>query len=297
MNGKDAHLLDRFLDYIRVECGLSRATQIAYRYQIENYLTRLASLKPNLRRASKATILSILERKRKGGAAPGTLFNFVLAIRRFHRFLAETETGFTDPTAGMRLPKLVQRIPNPLSVPEIERFLDMAKATKFVDIRNRALFELAYSSGLRAAELVGLKLDQINFEEGWIRVQNGKGGKDRVVPVGPRALESLRLYLEARKPRFPITSGHIFLNSRGKPLNRGGFWWLVKRRARRIGLDGRVTPHVFRHCFASHLLAGGGSLRAIQEMLGHADISTTQIYTHVDLDFLMKTCRRAHPRY
>ncbi|MCG3204856.1 MAG: Tyrosine recombinase XerD [Elusimicrobia bacterium] len=297
MNRKDAELLARFLAHIRGECGLSKATESTYRYQIESYLSRLAAIKTNLRRVTKATLLSILERRRKAGATSGTLFNFILAIRRFHRFLTEDDTGFIDPTAGMKLPKLTQRIPNPLSVQEIERFLDLPTGNKFTGLRNRALFELAYSSGLRASEMVGLQRDQIRLEEGWIRVKKGKGGKDRVVPIGPKATESITRYLEARERRFGGINGPLFLNLKGKPLNRGGFWWLVRQRARQVGLEDRLTPHLIRHCYATHLLAGGASLRAIQELLGHADISTTQIYTHVDLNFLTKTCRDAHPRY
>lgn len=294
--GEDAGLLSRFLAYVREECLLSQATESAYRYQIEIYIAHLSSLKANLRDVSRTTLLSILDRRRKAGAASGTLFNFILAIRRFHRFLAETETGFADPTAGMKLPKLTQQIPNPMSVAEIERFLDLPAGNKFTALRNRALFELAYSSGLRASELVGLKYDQIDLTEECIRV-HGKGGKDRVVPMGPKAAESIVVYLQARERRFGGINGPLFLNSKGKSLNRGGFWWLVRQRARQVGLEGRVTPHLFRHSFATHLLIGGADLRAIQELLGHADISTTQIYTHVDLEFLKKTCRKAHPRF
>ncbi len=297
MNRKDAELLAQFLAHIRGECGLSKATESTYRYQIESYLSRLAALKTNLRRVTKTTLLSILDRRRKTGAASGTLFNFILAIRRFHRFLTEDDTGFINPTAGMKLPKLTQRIPNPLSVQEIERFLDLPTGDRFTGIRNRALFELAYSSGLRASELVGLQRDQIRLEEGWIRVRKGKGGKDRVVPIGPKAIESMARYLEARERLFGGINGPLFLNLKGNPLNRGGFWWLVRQRARQVGLGGRITPHLIRHCYATHLLAGGASLRAIQELLGHADISTTLIYTHVDLNFLTTTCRDAHPRY
>lgn len=277
MNRKDAGLLAQFLVYVRRECGLSNATENAYRYQLNNYLSCLASLKLDLRHATRANILSILERRRKEGSSSGTLFNQTLAIRRLHRYLTDTQAGFADPTAGMKLPKLNQKIPNPLSIQEMEKFLNTPMGSKFTEIRNRALFEIAYSSGLRASELIGLKIEQINFEEGSIRIRRGKGGRDRVVPVGPKALESLRLYLEAKESRFPLTSGHVFVNSRGKPLNRGGFWWLVKRQGRRAGLDESITPHLFRHTFATHLLNGGASLRAIQEMLGHTDISTTQI--------------------
>lgn len=297
MPEKDTDLLAQFLEYIRVECGLSKATESVYRYQLKNYLSRLASLKMNLHRVTKVTLLSIQERRRKEGAESSTLFCQALAVRRLHRYLADTYSGFTDPTIGMKLPKLNPKIPNPISIPEMERLLNTPTGNKFTDIRNRALFEVAYSSGLRASELVCLKIEQINLEEGWIRVKKGKCGKDRVVPVGPKATESISRYLEARERRFGGVNGPLFLNSKGKPLNRGGFWWLVKKRARQVGLNGRVTPHLFRHCYATHLLAGGASLRAIQELLGHADISTTQIYTHVDLDFLTKTCQRAHPRY
>ncbi|MCG3204316.1 MAG: Tyrosine recombinase XerD [Elusimicrobia bacterium] len=292
----DTERLISFLAHVRDEKRLSQATVDSYRYQLTNYLRHLASLGGNLGCVKQKSIVELMKRRQSQGAKPGTLLSQLIAIRQFHRFLLTAE-GLGDPTTHLNLPKRRPKIPTPISPSEMEKILNPPASQKFTRLRDHALLELAYSSGMRANELVTLKIGDVNLLDGWARVVNGKGGKERVVPVGHKANEAIVRYLRARSNRFPTASNVLFLNSKGQALQRGGFWWIVKQQARRVGIIGRVTPHQFRHSFATHLLAGGADLRAIQEMLGHADISTTQIYTHVDLDFLMQTCRRAHPRY
>ena len=196
----------------------------------------------------------------------------------------------------MRLPKFTQRLPKPLSVVEMEKLLSLPTGTKFHRIRFRAMLELLYATGLRVSELIGLNMDRVNLDEGWVRVM-GKGSKERIVPFGPRAKESLLCYLDYRRNRFPLAKDTFFLNSRGQGLTRGGFWWELRRRAWQSGIKGRVTPHQIRHSCATHLLEGGADIRILQAMLGHNSIITTQRYTHVSVALIRKACGQAHPSF
>jgi len=202
-----------------------------------------------------------------------------------------------DPSERIESPKRWRTLPSVLTVADIERLLAAPNTDEPLAIRDRALLEFAYATGVRVSELVGLTLQDILFKEGVARVF-GKGAKERLVPVGRRALGAVALYAREIRPTLDkgVGRGALFLNARGGPLSRVGAWGVIKKMAKRAGLTKRVTPHTLRHTFATHLLEGGADLRAVQEMLGHADLSTTQLYTHVDRDYLRSVHKSYHPR-
>ncbi|MBN1687980.1 MAG: tyrosine recombinase [Candidatus Omnitrophica bacterium] len=288
--------LDKFIEYLRVERGLSENTWASYRRQILSYLRFLNDRGQDAVTVGREAIIEYLRQRKDGGLKGSSLFIVTIAIRQFHRFLKERSLSANDPTVGIRLPKFKQKLPDPLSAAEMEKLLRPTLSRKFSAVRNIALVELAYSTGLRATELVTLKMNQINLTEGWARVV-GKGDKERVVPVGNKAKEAVLAYIEVRKNRSPIATDTLFLNSRGQPLTRGGFGRELKEMAKRKGIIGRVTPHQLRHSFATRLLEGGTDIRVIQEALGQSDISTTQRYTHVRPELIRTNCEKSHPRF
>ncbi len=294
MTGTD--LLSRFLSHLRAERGLSLATQTAYRRQIERYLRDLSHKNQPLADSTKETIVSYLESRQYAGLKPSSVFHLALAIRLFFRFIYAEKLLPTDPAAGLKLPKFQQIIPEPLSVAQMGSLLAPLVPVSFKSLRTQTMIDAAYNLGLRVSELVNLKVDDVNFIEGFVRVRRGKGGRDRIVPFGRSLNETLQRYVEATTQQPNSQSPYLFLSARGKPIGRGTFWWLLKRWAKRAGIKGRVSPHQLRHSFATHLLAGGADLRGIQAALGHKDIRQTQIYTHVDLEML-KECVRHHPRF
>lgn len=289
-------LLEEFARHLRVERGLSENTLLTYSYQLKGYAAFLATKGKSPLSAEREDILAYLETKKKSGHRSATLFACAIALRQFHRFLKEQDYAKTDATQGMRLPKFKQRLPEPASVEEMEKLLGFPTGNKFHHALMKAALELLYSTGMRVSELTQLKPGQVNLEEGWIRVM-GKGSKERLVPFGEKARESLRRYLEAREARSLLSRDVLFLNSRGHRLARGAFWSQLRVMARRAGIRGRLYPHRVRHSAASHMLAGGADIRILQELLGHRNISTTQRYTHVNADLLKATCRKTHPRF
>jgi integrase/recombinase XerD len=293
---KGSELLDKFLAHLRVERGLSPATQSAYRLQIDGYLRDISNHRSTLVDSTKETILTYIGSRQLAGLKPSSIFHLVLAIRQFHRFLYSENLLPTDPTAGMKLPKFEHVIPEPLSVVQMEALLIPLVSFSFTTLRTQSMIATAYNLGLRVSELVNLKVGDVNFEEGSVRVRRGKGGRDRLVPFGQTLKETLLRYVEARIKQPNATAPHLFLSARGRPISRGTFWWLLKRWANRAGIKGRVSPHQLRHSFATHLLNGGANLRGIQAALGHKDIRQTQIYSHVDMTFLRETLRH-HPKF
>ncbi|MCB4757295.1 MAG: tyrosine recombinase [Elusimicrobia bacterium] len=289
-------LIRKFLTHLQVERGLSDNTCSTYRFQLQVYLRFLNARGLMAPQISRDHVLAFLEERKKGGIKSSSQFITVIAIRSFHRFLKERGYWADDPTVGIRLPKFKQRLPEPLSVGEMEKLLRPTGSQKFSAIRNLALLELAYSTGLRASELVTLRLEQLDLKEGWIRV-TGKGNKDRIVPLGTKAKEALLAYLDTRMNRFPLATDTLFLNSRGHPLTRGGFGRQLKEMALQKGVPGRVTPHQLRHSFATRLLEGGASLRTIQILMGHNKLDTLQKYIHVSTRLLRETCLKSHPRF
>jgi len=290
-------LLDEFVRHLRVERGLSRNTWLSYGYQIKGYLAFLAAHGKGPLSAGRDDVLAHLEAKKDGGRQSASMFAAAIAVRQFHRFLRERGHAGVDPTQGMRLPKFNQRLPEPLSLADMERLLAAPAGAKFTAVRDRAMIELMYATGMRVSELVGLRLGQVDIDAGWVRVM-GKGSKERLVPFGPRAAAALHSYLDARTARFPAAPDAMFLNARGAgPMTRGSFAWRLAATARRAGLSCGVAPHQLRHTTATHLLMGGAELRVIAEMLGHSGMAITARYAHVSAAMIRETCRKAHPGF
>jgi len=286
-----------YLRHLRLERGLAeQSTLKSYGYQIRTYLAFLRRRGRDATSASRDDVLTFLEKKRAEGQRTSSLFSAAIAVRQYHRFLAAEGITASDPTAGMRLPKFEQRLPDPLSEEEMRRLLDRPCGGRFVQIRNAAMLEFLYGTCIRVSELTGLMAEQVDLKGGFVRVF-GKGAKERIVPVGPRATAILLRYLEAKASRFQDRGGTLFVSNRGRPLTRGSVWLALKRTASTARVRGRVFPHRIRHSGATALLAGGADIRFVQEMLGHASITTTQIYTHVSPELLKKAVAKSHPRY
>jgi integrase/recombinase XerD len=233
----------------------------------------------------------------RAASAPATLQRKIACLRSFYRHLRREQLIDHDPTRELRAPRMPSRLPHVLSRDEVLRLLAQPKGNGPAALRDRALLETMYACGLRASEAIGLELAELDLEGGVLRAR-GKGSKERLVPIGSKAVSSLRAYLERGRPRLVglRDETNVFLNQRGAPLSRQGLYKIVQRHARSAGLGDRMSPHTLRHTFATHLLAGGCDLRSLQEMLGHADIATTQIYTHLSNDRLREVYFDAHPR-
>ncbi len=290
--------LERFRDYLALEAGNSGNTVASYLRDITRlaeYATSHGAKSPE--QLSAARLREFIYFLKDLGLATTTISRQISAIRTYFKFLVGEGLAARDPSERLESPKRWRTLPAVLSVPEVERLLQAPNTDAPLAIRDRALLEFAYATGVRVSELVALKLQDILFEDGVARVF-GKGAKERLVPVGRRALGAVALY--ARQIRPTLDRGHgrgvLFLNARGTPLSRVGAWGVIKASARRGGLAKRVTPHTLRHTFATHLLEGGADLRAVQEMLGHVDLATTQLYTHVDRDYLRTVHKSYHPR-
>ena len=285
-----------YLDHLAVEKGLSRLTIQAYMADISDYVGFLKSSgisnPENLTFDLTMDFLAKMEES-KGRASRARLLS---AVKGFHRFLYRERALLDLEIEGIKAPKVTRTIPFVLSQNEVEMLLSADSGSRF-EKRDRALFELAYSTGLRVSELCGLKVEQVDIEKRLVRVR-GKGSKERIVPFGSKAKAALRDWLDNGRPKMLKGSNpaEIFLNSRGGRLSRVGFWKILKKRAERAGLPPDVTPHTLRHSFATHLIEGGADLRAVQELLGHSSISTTQIYTKLDMDYLLEVHKSFHPR-
>ena len=290
--------LERFRDYLALEAGNSGNTVASYLRDVTRlaeYATSHGAKSPE--QLSAARLREFIYFLKDLGLATTTISRQISAIRTYFKFLVGEGLAARDPSERLESPKRWRTLPAVLSVPEVEQLLQAPNTDEPLAIRDRALLEFAYATGVRVSELVALKLQDILFEDGVARVF-GKGAKERLVPVGRRALGAVALY--ARQIRPTLDRGHgrgvLFLNARGTPLSRVGAWGVIKASARRAGLAKRVTPHTLRHTFATHLLEGGADLRAVQEMLGHVDLATTQLYTHVDRDYLRTVHKSYHPR-
>jgi integrase/recombinase XerD len=295
--GNDAWA-DRFYDYLIVEKGLSRNTLDAYGRDIRKFLDFLESSHiGSLEKAAKLDILSFIVSLKNQRLSVRTVARHLVAIRNLYRFLISEGFLSESPLERVDSPRLPAKLPRVLSVEEVERLLNQPDPSTPLGLRNRAMFELLYATGLRVSELVSLQLNHINLEVGCVRVL-GKGGRERLVPMGEVAQDSLRVYLEGGRSYILRGRGcpYLFVNPRGGKLTRQGFWKVIKKYGLFAGIEGKLTPHTLRHCFASHLLEGGADLRSVQTLLGHVDISTTQIYTHVSRERLKQLHRKHHPR-
>ena len=293
-----AFALESFRDYLTLEAGHSRHTVDNYLRDIRRFATH--ALGAGIRtpaEVSGARVRDFVYALKDLGLTPATIRRQISALRTYYRFLAGEGRVVQDPTTRIETPKRWRTLPTVLTVAEVDRLLSAPDADAPLGVRDRALLEFGYATGARVSELVGLKLSDVLFEDGLTRLF-GKGSKERLVPVGRRALGQVALYAREIRPALDRGKGRglLFLNAHGTPLSRVGAWGIIKKAARRAGLTKRVTPHTLRHSFGTHLLEGGADLRAVQEMLGHADLATTQIYTHVDRDYLRTVHRQYHPR-
>ncbi len=291
-------LLDRFLDYLTVEKGLSPNTLEAYSRDLTRYLDFLESRGGEKEGQNPTQILyQFLGELRQKGLSTGSQARMLSSLRSFYRFLEEENQSLQNPTRKLRNPKLRRPLPVFLSEEEMAALLDQPKTDTPLGLRDAALLEVLYASGLRVSELVNLTLSQLELEAGLIR-SIGKGSKERLIPLGEKALSALGRYLEIGRPRLVRkgTPPWVFVNRRGNRLSRQGCWKILSQYCRQAGIQKKVSPHTLRHTFATHLLEGGADLRSIQLLLGHADISTTQIYTQITQEHLREVYRRYHPR-
>jgi integrase/recombinase XerD len=287
----NAEWLQRFLVHLRIERGLSPNTLDGYRRDLAMYLEHLGEARfTDARPSDVSNFLRFLYSR---GLKPRSAARALAAVRGLYRFLLLEKAMNQNPTAVVETPRAFARLPHFLSTDDVDRLLATPDLSDAVGIRDRAMMEVLYATGLRVSELVGLRLDGVNLEGGFVRCL-GKGSKERVVPLGASACAAVRTYLQSARGSRPSES--LFLTSRGTPLDRIEFWRILKGYAAKAGIRKSISPHVLRHSFATHLLERGADLRAVQMMLGHAEISTTQIYTHVIRERLKQIYKTFHPR-
>jgi len=292
----DTALAD-FLDHLRAEAGLAANSIRAYARDCGRWTARLDSEGRSPADAGRDDLLEHLAAERARGLAPRSLARALAAIRAFHRFLVREGRAAADPTAAVDAPRLWSRLPAVLDRDSVESLLASPDARTLLGRRDRALLEVLYGCGLRASEAAGLTLDRVSFDLGVLRVL-GKGSKERLVPFGARARAALEAWIAHGRPRLASgrTSASLFLTRAGQPMRREDVWRSVRRHLRRAGIAADASTHTLRHSFATHLLEGGADLRSVQEMLGHASVQTTQIYTHTDAARLVAVHRKFHPR-
>jgi integrase/recombinase XerD len=291
-----ADMLAAWLDHLRVERGLSPNTLAAYERDVRQILTAVGATRRELARITKEALYAWLSAERDAGAAPSSTARRLAAMRGFLAFARSLGALEQDPTAGLASGRRPAPLPKVLSRPSVERLLASIPAHGTLNLRDRALLEALYATGARVEEACSWRHEDLDLDRGLVRCF-GKGRKERWVPLGGPAREALRAWLDAGRPALDRnTSDRVFLSRGGRPLDRHRVFRLIRQRAAVAGLDGRISPHVLRHSFATHLLEGGADLRAVQEMLGHASVATTQVYTHVESERLKAIHRRCHPR-
>ncbi len=292
-------ILDLFYDNMLFGRGLSRMTLESYGNDLKRYIFFMENrghVGPDDVKSSD--IRDFITLLTDMGLAPSSVSRNVSSIKSFHKFSLAEDLSSSDPSAHIEVPKMPKNFPFVMSVEEIDKILSSVDTKNALGKRDRAMMEIMYACGLRVTELLGIDFNSVIFPEGIIRVV-GKRNKERVIPIGPDALSSLRIYLSDVRPELASkgnSRGTLFLNSRGGRMSRMGFWKILRKYVRLSNLSNEIHPHSFRHSFATHLLEGGADLRSVQEMMGHADISTTQIYTHIDREHLKQVYRQYHPR-
>lgn len=298
MNSSRRFQLEGFRDFLALEAGHSPTTIESYLRDLGRMI-RFAELR-NVRSPSQVSrrfLRDFVFALKDMGLAASTIRRQISAIHTYYRFLLGEGVVDEDPSDRLETPRRWRTLPEVLSLREVEAMLGSPDISEPLAWRDRALLELGYGAGLRVSELCGLEIADLHLQDSLVRVL-GKGAKERLVPIGRQVIGAVSVYLNTTRPLLDRgrTAGRLLLNARGQPLSRVGAWGIVKEHARRAGIAKRVTPHTLRHTFATHLLEGGADLRAVQEMLGHADLSTTQIYTHVDREYLRQVHRKYHPR-
>jgi integrase/recombinase XerD len=290
--------LETFQDYLALEQGASTLTADAYGRDLARFAVyvRLKGAK-TIPEVSATMLRNYLYHLKDLGLAPASIRRNVSAVRSYFRFLLSEGHVVRDPSERLETPRRWRDLPDVLTAQEVSTLLDAPSLDEPMAFRDRAMLELAYGAGLRVSEWISIAVKDILFDEGVIRVF-GKGQKERLVPIGRQGASATAIYLRELRPRLERGSGKgiLFLNARGEPLSRMGAWKILRKYVEQAGITKHVSPHTLRHSFATHLLEGGADLRAVQEMLGHADISTTQIYTHVDREYLRSIHKQFHPR-
>jgi len=295
--------LKRYLQFVKVEKGLAENSTLSYKNDLNRYLTFLARecKLSDLGGVTLHHIEQFLDELTELELSPSTIARNISSIRSFHEFAVVENFAEANPAELVDLPKKAGTLPEVLTADDVMSIINQADRTKKAGIRDAAILETLYATGMRVSELTGLELDNLFFEIGFIRVI-GKGNKERLVPVGDHAQTSIEHYIEAARGQFlnkndrSKSANKLFLNQRGGPLSRMSIWNIVNKYAKKAKVEKNVYPHIFRHSFATHLLEGGADLRAVQEMLGHSSIMTTEIYTHVDRSLLHQVHKEFHPR-
>jgi integrase/recombinase XerD len=291
-------LLDAFLDYLSVERGLSTNTIVSYRHDLDKYMDFLSQRHIDTSsQITKNDITNFMLAQKDNGLSVNSIARRLAAVRMFHRFLTRERISKSDPSNLIDTPKLWKKIPDTLSLNEVDALLNQPQARGRQGLRDRAILEAIYATGMRVSEAVNLRVDNVNLDIGFLRCI-GKGNKERVIPLGKKAITSIRKYLEASRPHLEKKqkSEFLFLNRFGKKISRQSLWKMIKKYARQARIKKPIRPHTLRHSFATHLLERGADLRSVQEMLGHANISTTQIYTHINKGRLKAIHKMFHPR-
>ncbi|MGD0336461.1 MAG: site-specific tyrosine recombinase XerD [Candidatus Omnitrophota bacterium] len=291
-------LISAFLDYLSVERGLSLNTIASYREDLKFYTGFLRMSKIDaISKITRNDITDFMFYQKDKGLAANSIARRLAAIRMFHRFLARERIVRTDPSSLVDSPKLGKKIPDTLSLAEVDALLTQPDTRDKQGMRDRAILEVLYATGMRVSEAVNLKSNNVNLSVGFLRCI-GKGDKERVIPLGKKAINSIHRYIEYGRPKFlkNNTCDLLFLNRSGKRISRQSLWKIIRKYARQAKIKKPIRPHILRHSFATHLLERGADLRSVQEMLGHANISTTQIYTHINKDRLKSVHKMFHPR-
>jgi len=294
---RDRQAIERFLDALWAERGLSENTLAAYRADLSGLATWLAARGGSLAAARRGDLLQYLSERVTQGARPRTTARLLSSVRRFYRYRVREQGAAEDPSARIEAPKLGRPLPKSLTEAEVDALLSMPATETPEGLRDRTMLELLYATGLRVSELVALTVSQINLRQGVVRVF-GKGSKERLVPMGEEAMAWLERFLREGRPAFTTAAGSDFLfaTRRSPRMSRQTFWHLIRRHARAAGIHKDLSPHTLRHAFATHLLNHGADLRVVQLLLGHSDLSTTQIYTHVARERLKELHQKHHPR-
>lgn len=289
-----------FMHFLIVEKGLANNTIVSYQRDLKSYQKYIMNVEniTSWNDIQRAQIIHFLAYLKDQGKSAKTLARHVASIRAFHQFLLREKVADQDPSVHVETPQMERTLPKVLSLQEVETLLDTPKLNDHYGYRDKAMLELLYATGIRVSELISLDIGNVHLTMGFVRCI-GKGNKERIIPIGRAATEAIEQYLEKGRPHFvskKYRDEALFLNHHGKRMSRQGFWKILKKLTMEAGIQKELTPHTLRHSFATHLLENGADLRAVQEMLGHADISTTQIYTHVSKTRMKDVYKQFHPR-
>jgi len=290
--------IEEFINFLAVERGLADNTLLAYRRDLNKYSSYLAKKGiKGAKQVKREHISDFMYDQKKKGLSANSICRSLAAIKMFHRFLVRERLVAEDPTHLVDTPKIWKRVPDVLATAQIESMINAVKGKGWQAVRDKAILELFYASGMRVSELLNLKLDNVNLELGYVRCM-GKGSKERIIPIGRRACDAVGKYCQTARKKLvkDKTTMVLFLSRLGKKISRQSIWKIIKNCAKKANIKTEIKPHTLRHSFATHLLEHGADLRSVQEMLGHSDISTTQIYTHVDRERLKTIHKQFHPR-